>query len=860
LKSIQSSFFILKLSSITLLAAINPVAAEAIKNQSDLGATTQIKESQHQVSISARDLLAQPEVTKGLPAYSQDIAQNLNQAKITRVTGVEVNQTTNGLELVLKTAAGSEKLVPLILPEGNDLVIDILDATLAFSIRNGVRESNPAPGIRSVALTKVDDSSIRLTITGEKQAPSAEVIPSNQNLVLSINPQKTTARQTPDQELEVIATGEAEDDDYNIDEANTATRTDTPLQDIPQSIQVVPQQVIEDRNTETVIESTETVSGVVYDGGFADAPTGSVIIRGFSQTQQFRNGFRDTDRAGLSAIGTAERVEILKGPGSVLFGNLEPGGIINVVTKQPLREPFYELSFEAGNRSFFQPGVDLSGSFNDDKSVLYRLIANYQSSDSFQEFANSDITTVAPSLAFNIGERTKLSLNYEYINYDGDPPEDFSFLLSDGNKPPRDFYLGYPDFSFRDFTTQKFGYTFSHQFSDRWQIRNNFSAAISDVEDSAAAPVSLIDDRFIELQADDREFSDDSYYGNIDVLGEFDTGAVSHQVLFGFDINRLEDSFAFDSAAVPNLDINNPNYDIPRPNDFVFAFADENFTTAYGIYLQDQVALLDNLKLLVGGRFDWISLRTEESGIEINDQDDNAFSPRVGLVYQPSEKMSLYTSFSRSFVQEVGSSLEGEAFEPTRGTQYEIGVKTDFLEDKLSATLAAYYLTKTNVTTSDPIDPDFSIQTGEQRSQGIELDVNGEILPGWNVTAAYAFTDAEVTEDNSIPEGNRLTNVPENQASIWTTYELQKGSLAGLGLGLGLFYIGEREGDLDNSFQLDDYLRTDAALYYRRDRLNAAINFSNLFDTDYFRASDGGDLFLFRGEPFTVSGSISWEF
>jgi iron complex outermembrane recepter protein len=519
-----------------------------------------------------------------------------------------------------------------------------------------------------------------------------------------------------------------------------------------------------------------------------------------------------------------------------------------------------ELSFEAGNRSFFQPGVDLSGSLNDDRSVLYRFIANYQSSDSFQDFANSDITTIAPSLAFNLGKNTKLSLNYEYTNYDGDPPEDYSFLLSDGSKPPRDFYLGYPDFSFRDFTTQKFGYSFSHQFSDRWQIRNNFSAAITDVEDSVAAPVSLIDDRFIELTADDRQFTDDSYYGNIDVIGEFDTGAVSHQVLFGFDVNRLEDSFTSDSAAVPNLDINNPNYDVPRPGDFVFAFGDENFTTTYGIYLQDQVALLDNLKLLVGGRFDWISLKTEESGIEINNQDDNAFSPRVGLVYQPSEQVALYTSFSRSFRQEVGSSLSGETFEPTRGTQYELGVKTDLLENRLSATLAAYYLTKTNVTTSDPIDPDFSIQTGEQRSQGIELDVNGEILPGWNVTAAYAFTDAEVTEDNSIPEGNRLTNVPENQASIWTSYELQKGSLAGLGFGLGLFYIGEREGDLDNSFQLDDYLRTDAALYYRRDRLNAAINFRNLFDVDYFRASDEGDLFLFRGELFTVVGSIGWEF
>ncbi|MEM7591894.1 MAG: TonB-dependent siderophore receptor [Cyanobacteria bacterium P01_A01_bin.83] len=795
-------------------------------------------------------------------------ADLLAQSDVTQVTGVEVIQTESGLELVLETVAGSDKpsgmpsgrLVPLIVPVGNDLVIDILDTTLAFSIRNGVTELNPAPGISKVTVNEGEENSIQVRITGVNQTPNAEVVTGREDLVLSVTPDGTTAEQEADEEIEVIATGQAEDDDYVVDNASTATRTDTPLRDIPQSIQVVPQQVIEDRNIETIIEATETVSGVVYNGGFADVPTGSVIIRGFSQAQQFRNGFRDTDRVGLSAIGTTDRVEILKGPGSVLFGNLEPGGIINVVTKQPLEEPFYELSFEAGNRNFFQPGVDLSGPLNEDKSVLYRLIANYQTSDSFQEFAESDIITVAPSLAFDIGERTKLSLNYEYINYDGDPPEDESFIFSDGSKPPRDFYPSYPDFSFQDFTTQKFGYTFSHQFSDRWQLRNNFSAAISDVEDGGASPLSLIDDRFIELEADDREFTKDNYYGNIDVIGEFDTGSISHQVLFGFDINRVEDSFTFDTAAVPNLDIDNPNYDVPRPDDFAFAFADENFVTAYGLYLQDQVDLLDNLKLLIGGRFDWISLRTEEEEIEINDQDDSAFSPRVGLVYQPSDRVALYTSFSRSFVQEIGSSLSGEAFEPTKGTQYEIGVKTDWLDNRLSATLAGYYLEKTNVTTPNPVDPDFSIQTGEQRSQGIELDVTGEILPGWNVTLAYAYTDAVVTEDNSIPEGNRLTNVPENQASIWTTYELQQGSLKGLGFGLGLFYIGEREGDLDNSFQLDDYLRTDAALYYRRGRLNAAINFRNLFDADYFRASDGGELFLFRGEPFTVVGSVSWEF
>jgi iron complex outermembrane recepter protein len=187
------------------------------------------------------------------------------------------------------------------------------------------------------------------------------------------------------------------------------------------------------------------------------------------------------------------------------------------------------------------------------------------------------------------------------------------------------------------------------------------------------------------------------------------------------------------------------------------------------------------------------------------------------------------------------------------------GVKTDFFDRKLSATLAAYYITKTNVTTPDPNNLGFSIQTGEQRSQGIELDVTGEILPGWKIIASYAYTDAEVTKDNSIPVGNQLDNVPFNQASLWTTYEIQKGNLRGLGFGLGLFYIGSRQGDLANSFELPSHLRTDAALYYRRDGFNAAVNICNLFDIDYANYSFGRNI-IQRSTPFTITGSIGWTF
>ncbi|KAM3104519.1 TonB-dependent siderophore receptor [Phormidesmis sp. 146-20] len=242
---------------------------------------------------------------------------------------------------------------------------------------------------------------------------------------------------------------------------------------------------------------------------------------------------------------------------------------------------------------------------------------------------------------------------------------------------------------------------------------------------------------------------------------------------------------------------------------------------------------------------------------------DSAFSPRIGLVYQPSKEISLYASYSQSFKPTNAFNPGDEPLKPTRGIQYEVGVKTNLLDGKLSATLAAYQITQSNILTpnSDPVlaAEGFSVQTGKARSRGIELDIVGEILPGWKVIASYAHTDARVTQDNSIPVGNRLGNVPLNQASLWTTYEIQEGSLKGLGFGAGLFYVGERQGDSANSFQLRDYLRTDASLYYNRDRFRAAINVRNLFDLDYSDFANGDSL-IERGRPFTITGSISLTF
>ncbi|MEA5606436.1 TonB-dependent siderophore receptor, partial [Nostoc sp. UHCC 0252] len=619
----------------------------------------------------------------------------------------------------------------------------------------------------------------------------------------------------------------------------------------------------EDRNVRSVAEAVETVSGVVDGADYNGSPAQDFIIRGFEQGGSFRNGYRDVDSYGLTGVGTIDRVEVLKGPASVLFGAVEPGGIINIVTKQPLSEPYYKLEFEAGNRDFYQPSLDFSGPLNDDKTLLYRLNASYQTSDGFQDFVNTNLTTFAPTISWELGDKTDLTLYYEYINFKG-TFEQYTSVISDNTLLPRSFYQGYPNDAFVNNTTQKFGYTVSHEFSDNWQIRNNFSVVNNSNAEEYTLAIGVVNDESLRQFAQDRDFTIDNYFGQIDLLGKFNTGSISHQILIGFDFNSYIQTYARSIGSnVPNLDIANPNYDIPS-----FTYGARSSSTdrsqAYGIYLQDQISFLDNLKLLIGGRFDWITSdnTNDVTGETTENPENSAFSPRIGLVYQPSKSISLYTSYSQSFVPVTESNPDGEIFEPTRGTQYEVGIKGDFLEGRLSATLAAYQITKSNILTDDPNndDSDFLIQVGEQRSRGIELDVTGEILPGWKAIASYAYTNAEVTEDNDLPVGNQLVSVPENQASLWTTYEFQNSDLKGLGFGLGLFYVGTRAGDSANSFELPDYLRTDAAIYYRRDGFKAGINIRNLFDTDYIRTSDDGRTFLRRGAPFTIIGSISWEF
>ena len=721
-------------------------------------------------------------------APHKDTATHIAQGNVRRVTGVEVVQTESGLELILKTSVGSERLVPLIIPEGNDLIIDILDATLAFSIRNGVTETNPAPGISEITVNKVNDNSIRIRIAGANQAPSAEVLPGRDDLVLSVTPEDTTAESEPDEEIEVIATGEAEDeeDGYVAEDGTTATRTDTPLKDVPQSIQIVPQQVIEDQQATSLQETTRNVSGV-FQGNTFGASLDNFIIRGFEQEVFLQDGFRDPTRRTRETT-NLERVEVLKGPASVLYGTLEPGGIINLVTKKPLEDPLYSAKLTVGSFNFVEPSIDLGGPLNEDKTLLYRFNALYENSDSFRDFDQGiERFFVAPSLTWKIGNKTDITFNFDYL--DDERPFDRGIIaVGDGIADiPFERVLGEPD-DVAETESFNTGYLLEHRFSDNWKLRNNFRFNSVDKSDVFTRREDFDESTgILNRSFSDNERSDRTYALQTNVVGEFATGSVEHTLLFGVDLFRetqdIDNRFSTEPddpeerGGAPSINIFDPEFGLasrPERDELALNFISDNQTDTLGIYLQDQIKLSKQWQILAGGRFDIVDQEASTSGDFGNsddEQQEDAFSPRLGVVYQPIEPLSLYASFTQSFVPNEDVDAGGDIIEPEQGTQYEIGIKGELLDGDLSATLAAFNLNRTNLAVEDPDLEGVNRPIGEQRSRGIELDAKGQIVPGWNVIASYAYTDAEVIEDDEN-EGNRLYGVPENAASLWTTYEI----------------------------------------------------------------------------------------
>lgn len=675
-------------------------------------------------------------------------------------------------------------------------------------------------------------------------------------------------------------------DPYNTDYRRTdsfaATKTDTPIMETPMSVQVIPKQVLKDQQAIRIKDALKNVSGVQWA---TDPMYEGFQLRGFQTdgtTTLYRNGLRI--RRAQHEVANLEQLEVLKGPAAAMYGRIEPGGLINVVTKKPLETPYYALEQQFGSYDMYRTTIDATGPINDNHSLLYRFDAAYQNNELFIDKMDQERVFVAPSLSWKPSDRTEINLNLEY-QYD--TRTSYTGIPVLGNRPvnvPVSRFYGFgTDNDTSVFEKVLVGLDWSHQFNDDWKIQHRFHFYNLDYQilNSSAIPGpvnpnSLTATRLVTFRPIDKT---DTVATSIDLTGKFELFGTRHRVLAGFDYfwEKAENKGFFSNPAPashrPVVDVFNPVYgQVPS-----FAASEFNqfgtFTQSwYGTYFQDQITLFDKLHIMGGGRYDWATRSNGSSSTSLeaarnNETEikDEAFSPHVGVVYQPWPWLSLYGNYVESFGSaNTALASNGKPLNAETAQQHEVGFKMELFDKKLLTTVAFYELSKQNIATADLTNPRFSVPTGEARSRGIEVDVSGQVTDGLSLIASYAYTDAVITKDNRGNQGHKLWNVPNNSGSLWAKYSVQESFLRGLNFGAGAYIVGEREGNNANDWQMPGYVRIDALIGYDwkvgKSKVTAQLNVNNLLDKTIYETSAFNGYLTQPGAPRNFMGSIRVEF
>jgi len=656
----------------------------------------------------------------------------------------------------------------------------------------------------------------------------------------------------------------------------SGTKTDTKLIETPQSISVISRDNLDARGVDTIAQALQYSAGVAVQTGGADPRYDQARIRGFEINGygNFRDGLRDTGNgsAYFSVFRNepygVQRVDVVKGPSSVLYGQSTPGGLVDLISKRPTDQPFGEVVGLVGNADRFQGAFDVGGPVDKDKTLLYRLTGVLRDSDAqvakFSDKIKDDRAYIAPALTWRPTNDTTLTLLSDYQH----DVTGSAFPLSVGtvtggkitNVTALPLFLGDPSFNTFDQHQYRIGYQFEHRFSDDLIVRSRARYGHVDLEYRylTFAGTPLITQTVYPRVA--RQVLENSDSFNIDnhVIAKASTGPLEHTVLAGTDyqVFRL-DNKQFNGTA-PSLSRINPIYDqfVPMPGTLAQSFNQD--MTQVGAYLQDQIKL-QNWILTLGGRFDAADQTTlNRLTAKPQDSDDTAFTKRAGLSYQFEGGVAPYVSYSESFLPTAGVDFGGSAFKPTTSKQYEGGVKFQPNRDIL-VTGAVFDLTQKNVLTADPAHLTYNIQTGAVKSRGLEIEMLAKLTPGLNVVATYTLLDMKIAESNNGDVGKVPLQSPRNMASAFADYTLQTGPLAGWGFGAGFRYVGDTYMDAANTISNDAYTVFDAGLHYRQPKgMNFALNVKNIANKDATLCTVTGGCQYITPRVVTATASYRW--
>ena len=665
-----------------------------------------------------------------------------------------------------------------------------------------------------------------------------------------------------------------------------ATRINAPLEQTPLSLNVVSNELLAQQQAISLEDALRNVSSVSKFGSYGISD--NVNIRGFDIGLA---GGPENYRINGAMLRTpysnyVEEVQVLKGPASILYGDVEPGGIINYVTKKPLGYDHASLELKLGEYGLIRPAIDLGGKMSD--KLSYRLNSVYETSGSFRDEVHNTQYMIAPSVLWNTGRQTTLTFDALFMN--NQTTIDWGFPvglpLSRAKELDDSNFYGYPDGA-SEGSNNMIMATFMHRLGGNWQLRNvtsfsNQSRQIHDVYpiyDAATDSVAYLFGDYLEKSRTN------TLSNFLDISGEVHTGSVKHRLLAGFDISRISRPVAFNFVfPIPGVvSLTNPSWQntalssAPLLDDDILPF-----TTRVGINIQDLVSLFDErLNLLVGGRFSQFTTGTDYRGNAEKPADDpetkeSRFTPRIGLTYEIIDNLTLYGSYAESFssvTPQPGRGLDDP--EPLLGDQIEFGVKHSLLNDRLGITLSYFDLNRKNVLQFEIIDANGSIsdpnnfranQSGEHSSQGIELDINGKLASNWHFFGAFSYFETEVVSEivqngDSEPidySGKELPNNPNTKFSLWTQYTFKQG-VPGLSLGGGLFHQGDMFGDRLNTDDntIEAFTRADLMLGYQYKHVRLQLNLQNFNNVETFQRSIFGS--YVPQFPRRIVASIAFE-
>ncbi|WP_069086419.1 TonB-dependent siderophore receptor [Pseudomonas sp. TCU-HL1] len=648
---------------------------------------------------------------------------------------------------------------------------------------------------------------------------------------------------------------------YRATRSASATRTDTDIRDIPQAISVVPAQALEDLEITRLDRALDFAGGVSRQNNFGGLTFLSYSIRGFTTGELYKNGFA-INRGSYSSPDASgiERIEVLKGPAASLYGRGDPGGTVNIVTKKPQTETFSQFKASAGSWDRYRASLDVNAPLDDEDKLLSRINLATEDNGSFRDHVDNQRLLVSPSLSWQLNPDTRLLLEAEFVQHDSVFDRGIPAVNGEMGSVKRSTFLGEPNDGDIRNRNQMLQASLEHKLDDNWKLRLANHYAQGHLHGDASESSRLIGTQVSRFYRQ-RDFEWNDSITQLELHGFFETGNWLHQPLIGLEYENYRNSQSYPQSLASlayGQGIYKPVYGKPKPalvnpNDFFEQVESRAFN------LQDQVDFGGGWKGVIGARFEHFEqIALNRTTNANNRQDKDNLTLRSGVLYQLTPEVGLFANAASSVKPNTISS-QGTVFEPEKGLGKEAGVKLDLLDGRLGATVAVFHIDKENVLTADPNNPGQNIAAGQARSQGLDLQVSGQLSDAVRVIGAYAYINAEVTRDNVLPEGSRLLGVPEHSASLMAVYELQNGRLRGSDAGAALNHVGDRSGQAGTEFELPGYATLDLLAHYKAsEHVTLGLNLNNLFDRKYYDRSYNS-VWVMPGEPRNLSLNLTLD-